>query len=217
MKKFLTITQKHQKSQDYLDSLISFLHGAGMCDDTYSYLQPIRDHLPASMGVKQNVVEFETPFILQDHHTRHFFAKMQRGIFAVQKYSGKKFNTMNQAENYFVDVVGRNAYGPNWLVDLLMEHFEDRPQGRFAITDVSIWEAKTLKKRLGATEVATILVTGKEEDVDKDRADLALRSHDAQGNPVGIYKKMVGIIRTVWNINPSNKKEGNENEPESES
>jgi hypothetical protein len=119
-------------------------------------LEPVYRHLPASLGLI-GFSSFKPGMVVQDHHVRHFFSKLQLGVKAVTPYSGKVLNSEEEAVDYFANVVGAKAYGTNWLLEHLIMTFEEQPEGIFLTTDLSVEQAKSLKQRLGSSFSAIYL------------------------------------------------------------
>lgn len=187
---------------EYTKSVIDYLRSNGLCDQETSLYAPAHEHISASLRESPEVLKsgaaFDAPILVKDHHTRHFFSKIGKGIHAVQKFSGRTIHSGKEALDYFVGVVGKMTYGPNWLIDILLEQHEDFPQGSFVVTDLTVDDASALKAILkNDIAILTVLDPREEQEVPKI-TDLILRSHDKQGNAKNVQKQLTSKIKQIW-------------------
>lgn len=190
-------------NKKFIDNLVTTMHGMkAIVDDmlvnsvTYDTLKEVFRFSDDSMAVEK----FEKPLEIQESHVRHFFSKMQKGQFAVQRYRGYKVNSPAELMHFFTSTVGKKAYGDDWLEKEFMETFEDYPQGVYTVSDINHAQAKQLKALLG-NDFAIVLVGQTEEgtDVPQERdAYIQAASKNTKTQLKEITEGLLNNIKAIW-------------------
>lgn len=109
---------------------------------------------------------FAADFVVESHHIRRFFNKLQLGVHSVQNFLGKVLKTPEETIDYFFNTIGKKAYGDDWLVKETVKLFGNEAEGLYLITDLTLDEAKKLKSVLGSSLALVMAAETTEEKVD---------------------------------------------------
>lgn len=111
-------------------------------------------------AAEESVKKF--PSEIKEHHIRHFFTKINKGSHAVGHYIGKVVSTQPEAIDYFINTVGRSAFGEDFLVRHFTKDFEYYKNGVYSCV-ATPKEAAFLKQEF-KRDVVTLLASKDSEE-----------------------------------------------------
>lgn len=159
----------------------------------------VMEDLLGALGTKLEQ-ELTSPFVVNSHHVRAFFSKLQLGIHAVQEYVGKSLNTKEEVLDFFLNHIGNKAFGEDWLIKQALDFFKDEKAGIFLITDLTSEEIAKIKLTLNSNLL--VVYAGESSD---EQVDYSIKPQQTTAAMRRITKLYIEKIN-----NP--KKEGNTNE-----
>jgi hypothetical protein len=111
----------------------------GVC---YSMYEPIADVIKVGLCLPQGKFP-KNGMVIRDHHVRRMFDRLARKIVPVQKYAGKKINSLAEGMEHFAKA-GEEVIGPGWLVDLMTKKVENARLPVVVVTDATREEMRLL-------------------------------------------------------------------------
>jgi len=85
---------------------------------------------------------------INENHLRRFFGKMNRGIFSITNYIGKRLDSACQILDYFENRVGATAFGGGWLGKMFLDKYNNLPAGVYLVSDALVPQARILQALL---------------------------------------------------------------------
>lgn len=190
------------KNKKFIDELIGNMHSMkAIVDDmllnstTFDVIKEVFRLGDAAMSVEN----FDQPLIIQEAHVRHFFSKMQKGQFAVQRYNGYKVESPQELMHFFTVTVGKRAFGDHWLEQDFLEVYEGYPQGVYTVSDCNYLQSCQLKQLLGQ-DYATILVGTEDKPSDVFKADVYQQADNkiTKKKLNEVTQDLLNTLKTIW-------------------
>jgi len=102
------------------------------------------------------------PFLVSEHHVRHFFSKMRLGTKSISQYSGKKLKSTEEMNSYF-ESIAKKAYGENAFAKHFFDNFKE--EKNTVVTDVTKEDIEYLRDKY-RTDFTSVAFTSEPSDVD---------------------------------------------------
>lgn len=213
MKKAVAIVDlENGKNKQFIDELVKTMHGMKAIVDDMLLNSTTVDTIKEVFRLNDaglEVEKFNPPIVIEEAHVRHFFSKMQKGQFAVQRYRGYTIDSPTELINFFTVSVGKRAFGENWLEKDFLEVYEGYPQGVYTISDCNYLQSCQLSMLLG-NDLATVLIGSQEgpESYEVHESDIYIQT-DSKLNKKKVNEATETILKTLKTVWKDKKDDSN--------